>query len=158
MGLINTFYSSWDNILYFLFTNINKYTHVYWSLLSLRSSEQHLCSWPCTKGKNKQLKCEISTCHFYNTTNILKMLESCVCTGIYPTTHSYMGISMSENKFSIKVPRHLPSCAKAPERCYLLSYIYTSFKTRHETVVKYPSLGQEQESKLVLYSFVAINK
>lgn len=107
MGLINIFYSSWDSILYFLFTNSNKYTHVYWSLLSLRFIKQHLCSWPCTKIKKKtQTKPhESSTCSFYNTTNIFKTLEPRICARhIYPTLHSYMGMSMSENKFSIKVP------------------------------------------------------
>lgn len=54
MGLINSFYSSWDSILSFLLTNSNKYSHVYWSLLSLRFIKQHLSSWPCTKRRRKK--------------------------------------------------------------------------------------------------------
>lgn len=75
---------------------------------------------------------------------------------IYPTMHYYRGVSMSENKFSVKVPHYLLAPKLLKDAIYLATCIH--LKIRHETTVKWPTLRQEQESKVAHYSFVARRK
>jgi len=67
-----------------------------------------------------------------------------------------MGMSMSENKFSIKVPHYFLVPKLLQDAIYLATCIH--LKIRHQTAVKWLTLRQEQESKVALYCFVAKKK